>query len=223
MRAAELTRILRRSVFGVWGYPISLSSSFVKPTLTPVLFQTRTQFFHFLLNCHPIHAPLHLRPLHVDPPRTRLCRARPRRWRQHPSLPHLPRPWYKSVKKSTRAKDAQKLVRAMSRSGYQFGRGRRRCWAGVEFRDPHRFRLRSRTYIRPSASQEQERGQEQERERERPAVPRSASTPPAAGFFSAHAAGNIFTRLAGPRGGRAISVDVRNVSPGSSITDRRRG
>jgi hypothetical protein len=51
----------------------------------------------------------------------------------------------------------------------------------------------------PLASQEQERSQE--REHDRAAVPCSASTPPAEGMFFARTAGNIFTRLAGLRGG----------------------
>ncbi|KAJ7914812.1 hypothetical protein B0H13DRAFT_428002 [Mycena leptocephala] len=44
---------------------------------------------------------------------------------------------------------------------------------------------------------------------ERAQIPRSASTPPAAGMFSARAAGNIFMRLARPRGARATWTDER--------------
>ncbi|KAF7374490.1 hypothetical protein MSAN_00333400 [Mycena sanguinolenta] len=44
---------------------------------------------------------------------------------------------------------------------------------------------------------------------ERASIPRSASTPPTAGMFSTRAAGNMFTRFAGPRGGRAMKKTER--------------
>jgi hypothetical protein len=39
----------------------------------------------------------------------------------------------------------------VSGSGYRFGRGHRRCWAGVGSPDPSRFRLRSRTDLHQRA------------------------------------------------------------------------
>jgi hypothetical protein len=211
---------------GEWGFLISFFLSFcsshllsffffrslshLQTTLTPVLFQTHPRLF---LNCHPIHPPLHLRPPHADP-------------RGHASVARVLAPPVSTSLPSTLVTNQERRARETrtrrswcgpwQASGYRFGRGRlshATSVLGGSFGRAGGGISRSTSISTslapvpgPSASQEQERSQEpkqeRERERERTAVPRSAS-----GMFSARAAGNIFTRLAGPRGARAMGKE----------------